>query len=251
MKTNFEIWRDSDNVVKTSQNGYKTQCSQYGKEFTESELKAYFIKEYCSNDKERADEIADLFEHCEELPLKIKEIISVFNTEIDVTENAYDLCKKLVSELEIHGYVCEYGLDSIPHSLRKLETTNETPEEMNTTENDKLIALFMEAKQYDNDDDYIYFDETNTMFSNDTISIKDLKFHSDWNWLMEVVEKIESISFNKSDIFFNVTIGSGLYCTIQDSNFDGLLEINTTEETRIKTVYNACVEFIKFYNLNK
>lgn len=67
----------------------------------------------------------DLFEHYDELPLKIKEIINVFNTEIDVTENAYDLCKKLVSELEIHGYTCDYGLDAEPHSLRKLETTNE------------------------------------------------------------------------------------------------------------------------------
>jgi hypothetical protein len=27
-----------------------------------------------------------------------------------------------------------------------------------------------------------------------------------------------------------------------------LLEINTSKETRIKSVYNACVEFIKWYN---
>jgi hypothetical protein len=77
---------------------------------------------------------------------------------------------------------------------------------------------------------------------------QEMLFDTDWNWLMEVVEKIENISFNKSDIFFNVTIGSGLYCTIQDSNFDGLLEINTSEETRIKTVYQAVLEFIKWYN---
>jgi len=42
----------------------------------------------------------DLFEHYDELPLKIKEIINVFNTEIDLTENAYDLCKKLENRIQ-------------------------------------------------------------------------------------------------------------------------------------------------------
>jgi hypothetical protein len=111
-----------------------------------------------------------------------------------------------------------------------------------TTENNILIALFMEAKQYDKEDNYIYFDETNTMFSNDTISIKDLKFHSDWNWLMEVVEKIEEIEGNrfKVEIYNNV-------CRIYDhQEYDDVIDI--TDETKIEAVYNACVEFIKWYN---
>jgi len=123
MKTNFEIWRDSDNVIKTAENGYRTQCGQYKKEHTEDELKAYFIKEYCDNNKERADEIADLFEHYDELPQEVQSIIDVFNLNKDVTENGYDLCKKLVSELEIQGYTCEYGLDAEPYNLQKLEPT--------------------------------------------------------------------------------------------------------------------------------
>jgi len=185
MKTNFEIWRESDNVVKTSENGYKTQCSQYNKEFSHDELKAYFIKEYAENSKDYADEIADLFNHYEDLPLKIKEIINVFNNEVDVTENGYDLCKKLVSELEIHGYTCEYGLDAEPYNLQKLETTNETPEEMNTNENNKLIAEFLDLTYLKN-----YYVHKGNAFNEDY-----LLFHSDWNWLMEVVEKIESLGY--------------------------------------------------------
>jgi hypothetical protein len=114
-------------------------------------------------------------------------------------------------------------------------------------EENKLIAEFM--GYIDNgcsEEGFLIHPKTNY-----DVEINNLMFHSDWNWLMEVVEKIENISFNKSDIFFNVTIGSGLYCTIQDSNFDGLLEINTSEETRIKTVYKAVFEFIKWYNENK
>jgi len=201
MKTNFEIWRDSDNVIKTAENGYKTQCGQYKKEHTEEELKAYFIKEYCSNDKDRADEIADLLEHYEDLPEEVQKLIDE-NTEFQ----SYEDCEEFKNKLHKIGYTCEYGLDNIPHSLIKLETTNETPEDMNTTEkNNKLIAEFMEAKQYDKEDNYIYFDETNNMFSNDTISIKNLKFHSDWNWLIPVIEKCrESQIFGSERLINNI-----------------------------------------------
>lgn len=54
-KTNFEIWRDSDNVVKVGEDAYKTQCSQYCKSFSEQELKKYFIKEYGENNIDYAD----------------------------------------------------------------------------------------------------------------------------------------------------------------------------------------------------
>jgi hypothetical protein len=119
------------------------------------------------------------------------------------------------------------------------------------TENNTLIAEFMGGIVVNESE--IYFDVAlfrYTLYTKN-IPFDELLYDTDWNWLMEVVEKIENISFNKSDIFFNVTIGSGLYCTIQDSNFDGLLEINTSEETRIKTVYKAVVEFIKWHNENK
>lgn len=80
-----------------------------------------------------------------------------------------------------------------------------------------------------------------------------LHFHTDWNWLMQVVEKIESITadgFDNSDNFFNVTIGCGLYCTIQDA-YGEILEIDNCKETKIKTVYSACVEFIQWFNNKK
>ena len=77
-------------------------------------------------------------------------------------------------------------------------------------------------------------------------SLNNLHFHSDWNWLMEVVEKIESISFEE-DNFINVTIGCGFDCTIQDAH-GKLFKLSTWEHTKIKTVYNTCLEFIKYYN---
>lgn len=42
----FKQWRDSDNVVEVVGGKFKTQCSQYSKAFTHSELYNYYIKEY-------------------------------------------------------------------------------------------------------------------------------------------------------------------------------------------------------------
>lgn len=74
-----------------------------------------------------------------------------------------------------------------------------------------------------------------------------LLFDTEWNWLMQVVEKIEGIVITETDNYFNVTIGSGLYCVVQD-DYGEIVEIIASEETKIKTVYTACVEFIEWYN---
>jgi intracellular sulfur oxidation DsrE/DsrF family protein len=42
----FLDWLESDNVVKSGENEYKTQCTQYKKVFDYDELLEYFINEY-------------------------------------------------------------------------------------------------------------------------------------------------------------------------------------------------------------
>ena len=62
-----------------------------------------------------------------------------------------------------------------------------------------------------------------------------LMFHSDWNWLMEVVEKIfkDFYKLNPCPI--------GLKIVIEKQ----LIKVNK------EAVYNTCVEFIKWYNEQK
>jgi len=55
-----------------------------------------------------------------------------------------------------------------------------------------------------------------------------LKYHSSWDWLMPVVEKIESVNEGVPQQLLNVS----LFSYIED-------------------VYNAVVEFIEWYNENK
>ena len=97
---------------------------------------------------------------------------------------------------------------------------------MTTTENNKLLAEFM---------NWEYTIVNNTTLQ--TTLISDLDFSKDWNWVMKVVEKIESIS--GVQIFIN-----GITCEIM---FKGRV-ISKHNNSKIEALYNACVEFVKWYN---
>ena len=97
-------------------------------------------------------------------------------------------------------------------------------------ETNKLIAEFMEHKPTFE----VYIDDVLT-----TLERPIKNYNSDWNWLMEVVEKIESIK--GTQIFIN-----GISCEII---FKGEI-ISKHFNTKIEAVYNACVNFIKWYNEN-
>ena len=105
---------------------------------------------------------------------------------------------------------------------------------MNTTENNKIIMEFM---KWDILNDMTYSKATKGKW----VELDKLKFHSNWNWLMEVVEKIESIGFTFE------TKKNWARITRKGENIILRWE---EDKTKIEAVYNACVEFIKFYNEN-
>ena len=84
--------------------------------------------------------------------------------------------------------------------------------------------------------------------------INDLKYHSSWDWLMPVVEKIESI---KDDYHgkFQVFINSN-QCVIQSINIfkkrkNDYYFNEYTLGSKIESTYMAVVKFIEWYNKNK
>ena len=111
---------------------------------------------------------------------------------------------------------------------------------MNTTKNNKSIADFMdyEKQTWSYNSSVGYY----TPFKKSSLLADKLKFHSNWKWLMEVVEKIEKLGFQ--------VIISNNRCAIKDN---GLINIdfNRTycELTKMKAVYNACIGFIEWYNI--
>lgn len=117
---------------------------------------------------------------------------------------------------------------------------------METTENNKLIAEFMGMNYGDPNDNSVMTQMTPQ--GNEVVRIDSMKYHTSWDWLMPVVQRIECTSTDNkdnSDNFFNVTI-EVFECNI--NGVDTSINISHNAQTKIKTTYNAVVEFIKEYN---
>ncbi len=113
---------------------------------------------------------------------------------------------------------------------------------MNTTENNKIIAEFMGC-EFTQIGKRTLVSPTPTPIG--TTYIDKLLYHSDWNWLMEVVEKIESLSF----IF--KTHGNASTFVKKGVINERIWNDEFTGKTKKDSVYNACLEFIEWYNQQK
>ena len=102
----------------------------------------------------------------------------------------------------------------------------------------KIIAEFMGNRNYlyNNDKSARYFILTNTAGEELIVN-----YDNDWGLLMEVVEKIESIGFTFE------TKKNWARITRKGENIILRWE---EDKTKIEAVYNACIEFIKWYNEN-
>jgi len=105
-------------------------------------------------------------------------------------------------------------------------------------EGNKLIAEFMGAKYYDCYKNSIYPNGI-SIWKYDTPpkedctilwNTPDMQYHTSWDWLMPVVEKIEKLPF------------------IEERASDGHDKISLIYD--INNVYPQVVEFIKWYNEN-
>lgn len=72
----------------------------------------------------------------------------------------------------------------------------------------------------------------------------DMKFNSDWNWIMMVVEKIESLGY----AVYIKTRG----CFIEDEAEKLIaFEFKGGNVSKVEATYNSCIEFVKWYNDTK
>jgi hypothetical protein len=118
---------------------------------------------------------------------------------------------------------------------------------MNTQiiENNKLLAEFMgnDTDEYGAD----VFVPKQLMFNHNAqcmqgiFQFDECYFDTDWSWLMQVVEKIEN--YNE---FTNVLFAPQ-GCAI-DVYIENGFAFSNDCDTKIEAVYNACIEFVKWYN---
>ena len=115
-----------------------------------------------------------------------------------------------------------------------------TQEEIN--EGNRLIAkfIFPTIEKEAEEDDFVI---ERLMFAKMAFFLKDyarLEFHTKWNWLMPVVEKIESLGYfcmiNKWTSVYTGSDGERLQVTSVEGN------------SKILNTWKAIIEFIKWIN---
>ena len=103
--------------------------------------------------------------------------------------------------------------------------------------NNKLIAEFMGGKLK-------WLNKIDSSYVSGYANIAGLKFHKSWDWLMPVVEKIESLNINEIPIEVHIHSND---CLISDIEHNSIGELSSLG-SKIKSVYECVVEFIKWYN---
>ena len=124
---------------------------------------------------------------------------------------------------------------------------------MCTIDNNKLIAEFMgyPKKQINKgiarlEENKYVWGQTYYYINGDWRAEDYLLFHLDWNWLMQVVDKIESFEDNNRCAKYNINIEQS-FVEIIDKNTDDTI-VETDADTKIEATYKAIIEFIKYYN---
>lgn len=121
---------------------------------------------------------------------------------------------------------------------------------METNESNKLIVVFMGLKPLE-------ISGRHSISKNHCVCVENTaekaiegfssiaKYHTSWDWLMEVVEKIYNLNYD-------VRIGTGGYCTVADLDPDrGNYEEDFCGASTLHATYTAVIEFIKWHNQQK
>jgi len=103
---------------------------------------------------------------------------------------------------------------------------------MNTIENNKIIAEFIGFK----------FSEHFGAFMTESGNVQfyKAKYHKSWDWLMPVIEKIESLGYK----FQICRHRAQIYL---DDGFNSPALCDSKSETKIQAAYAAVADFIKNY----
>lgn len=134
-----------------------------------------------------------------------------------------------------------------------------TRQENELRENNKLIAKFMGYMCDNPEEDSCTF-ETPFMINtsdkenweadindwNSWLRADEMQYHTSWDWLMPVVEKIESFVYENGCAKYNVIIEQSWVDIIDNHTSDEIVGVDA--DSKDIAVYKAVVEFIEWYN---
>ena len=125
-----------------------------------------------------------------------------------------------------------------------METT-----QLSIQEGNKLIAEFMDLRLLEDGRYEGLYEKGVGIFPPDKLG-----YNVYWNWLMPVVEKIETVKIPEYKGFtFDIKRNyCAIYCHYFDRHDGAIYQTpyGSNPETKIKAVYDGVIAFIKWYNAN-
>jgi hypothetical protein len=117
-----------------------------------------------------------------------------------------------------------------------------TPQEI--IEGNQLLAEFMGyVNTTPTDPDFNIYENS----SGEMLEAMSVKYHSSWDWLMEVVEKIESLGF-----YFNIKKNHVVVARDnKDTRDNEMIHSEWGDQSKIERVFQCAVAFVKYCNQNK
>lgn len=124
-------------------------------------------------------------------------------------------------------------------------------------EDNKLIAEFMGYTQLPDGSYYMSDHQEYDMLLGSYVNFynpDNMKFNTSWNWLMPVVEKIETLE-TEFDGKFRVEITHHT-CVITGNKslfseqWEKVYDVSISHDSKIKAVYDAVIQFITWWNQN-
>lgn len=134
-----------------------------------------------------------------------------------------------------------------------------------TQEHNQIIGKFIGWIPYNGlNPKWNYSFETNNLFHvNKCVTQDELQFHTSWDWLMPVVDKINAIEYGDYITEFSITKDNVRLVTQVNSKVRKKLKLNNKvlnvniyyfdveNLSKIEATYQAVVQFIEWYNENK
>ena len=107
----------------------------------------------------------------------------------------------------------------------------------------KLCAEFLGFKHHEGSEYW-----TTMLWGGNGFTLRQMRFHSDWNWIMEVVEAIEKLHFNVRMSCTCITIENAFD---NDSDLNPIYKFHSIQgefETKKEAVVQAINQFLIWYN---
>ena len=219
--------------------------------------------------KQLVDEGCSVLQEVDDLKGGLRDTVKAIAEELKTYWQEMKYFDVTIKPLEWDGYVEKIQNDEIglyrlgykpstnPNPLKRIKSLinyhkliDLNDEEKELLENNKLIAEFMGGKNFDKNGYFEIFipEQVNNLETNKgwvTEVLEWTNYHKSWDWLMPVVEKIESIENYRFDFEIRQSL---VEIYDKDEQIDVFQEQG---DDKREVTYWCVVEFIKWYNENK